>query len=353
MAKNFFVKGKMNMKKQIIRSIIIVAGMIFLGHYTQAASFIVNSTQDTNDTTRCTYSKACTLRAAIIESQTVPGPDTITITAKGTLILNGDLPLITEPGLTIIGPGSEHFEISSNYQVFQIGNTHHVFISGIKITTGLSIGTVFVLRSNNCTFSDIKIVGCGSPCSQILMDFSRSDFNTITNCYATQGRIGFLFRDGSDHNTISGSTSIANRHSGITMYDSDYNTVVNNTIKDISLDFGMFLIFGADHNLVENNTFTGNTIAAIVTGNFSTIDGGSNADNIICYNTINDNGAGIVSSDPGVLNLVIEGNTIAHNRGDGIRLSNSGILPEGTEIRNNILLENGPPPPGTGNPDKK
>ncbi len=331
------------MKKQIIRSIIIVAGMIFLGHYTQAASFVVNSTLDTRDAVPgdglCEDAGGnCTLRAAIDEAQAKKGPDTITIIAKGRLTIGSAFPHITEPGLTIIGPGSNKFEILYVVSVhpmdpvFRLEKTNHISIAGIKIT-GVSNGGIIVNNSHSNTFDDIKIIGVGISSPQILMDFSASDSNTITNCLVTQGRIGFFIGAGSDHNIISRSTSTANQHSGITISDSDYNTATNNIITNIIDDFGMFLISGAAHNLVEGNVFTGNKLAAITVGGGRSItNGGGNTDNSIFNNTITHNGAVIVSEDESVSNLLIEDNTISDNIDNVIHFSNS-TLPVGAVIR--------------------
>lgn len=239
-----------------ILNIIIVHG-IFLVPHAQAAAFTVNSLSDGSDSNLadgiCDDGTGnCTLRAAIEQAQNDPGTDTITITATGVANYATALPSISESGLTIVGPGSNNFEIATTVPMFSVASTDHVSISGLKIT-GVPYHGISIDHSDYNTFDDIVIVGDGISGVGTLMEFTGSSYNTVTNSHFSQGHLGFRFWFGSDHNSISDSTSIHNRHSGITIYDADDNTVSHCHIEDIG-DFGVFIIFGAERNLIENTT---------------------------------------------------------------------------------------------------
>ena len=120
--------------------IIIVASHLPATH--AAATFTVNSLLDTPDATpgngTCAdVNGACTLRAAIQETNSFPGDDTINIVANGTINLTGALPILSS-NVTINGPGSGLLtvrrDIGGNYRIFQTSGTSS--ISGLTITNG-------------------------------------------------------------------------------------------------------------------------------------------------------------------------------------------------------------------------
>ena len=104
--------------------------------------FTVNSLGDTPDAFTgngiCADANgACTLRAAIEETNVLGSDDTINFSVTGTINLTGPLTPITGT-VTINGPGSSLLTVrrdtGGNYRVFQAGG--FVVISGMKITNG-------------------------------------------------------------------------------------------------------------------------------------------------------------------------------------------------------------------------
>lgn len=310
----------MNKKHLLIIPLIgIMVGISYLSYpfinHAQAAGFTVNSLGDGGDSNLADSicddgSGSCTLRAAIEQAQNDPGSDTITITATGVANYATALPTISEPGLTIIGPGSSNFEITTSGTMFLVNATDHVSISGIKIT-GVPYNGIQINDSNNNTFDDIIIVGDGISGIGTLMEFTGSSYNTVTNSHFSEGQLGFRFWFGSDHNTISDSSSMNNRHSGITIYDADDNTVSHCHIEN-SGDFGMFVIFGAERNLIEDSTIIKNNLAGITLGLLGgdghEVNSNTFRNNIISQNT----GGGISMSDISSSNTFIN-NIIADN----------------------------------------
>lgn len=119
---------------------IIVAGHLPATH--AAATFTVNSLLDTPDAapgngTCADVNGLCTLRAAIQETNSLSGDDTINFSTTGTINLTGALPILSS-NVTINGPGSGQLtvrrDIGGNYRIFQSSGTSS--ISGLTITNG-------------------------------------------------------------------------------------------------------------------------------------------------------------------------------------------------------------------------
>ncbi|MCC7127955.1 MAG: right-handed parallel beta-helix repeat-containing protein [Microbacteriaceae bacterium] len=90
-----------------------------------AATYVVDSGSDDGSTVG-------TLRWAMIQADTNPGPDTITITYTGTIAAGAtDLPTISED-LTITGPGSGQLTVNAFSTAFTISNAI-VKISGMRV----------------------------------------------------------------------------------------------------------------------------------------------------------------------------------------------------------------------------
>ncbi|HEU4508125.1 MAG TPA: choice-of-anchor Q domain-containing protein [Pyrinomonadaceae bacterium] len=120
--------------------IVIIASHLPASH--AAVTFHVTSLLDTPDATpgdgTCAdVNGACTLRAAIQETNSFPGDDTINFVATGTINLTGALPVLSS-NVTINGPGSGLLtvrrDIGGNYRIFQSSGTSS--ISGLTITNG-------------------------------------------------------------------------------------------------------------------------------------------------------------------------------------------------------------------------
>ncbi|HEU4712969.1 MAG TPA: choice-of-anchor Q domain-containing protein [Pyrinomonadaceae bacterium] len=119
---------------------LIVAGHLPATH--AAATFTVNSLLDTPDAapgngTCADLNGACTLRAAIQETNSLSGDDTINFSVTGTINLTGALPALSS-NVAINGPGSALLtvrrDIGGNYRIFQSSGTSS--ISGLTITNG-------------------------------------------------------------------------------------------------------------------------------------------------------------------------------------------------------------------------
>ena len=139
-----------------------------------AETFTVYFSDDSVDVTPgdgvCADSEGkCTLRAAIMEANALPGADVIHIPAGGSVLLldpvdgsddsaaGGDLDVTDD--LTIIGGGAKYVTINGawKYRVFDIRAT--VIISGVTITRGLANGSDGggIVNSGTLTISDSVI----------------------------------------------------------------------------------------------------------------------------------------------------------------------------------------------------
>ena len=111
----------------------VVAIATALGASTaQAADFPVTSTDDAGPGT---------LRQAITDANAAAGPDTITISATGTITLMSALPPITD-SVEIAGPGQALLTIDAGgaSQVFNVNSGVTATISDLVMTNGLALG---------------------------------------------------------------------------------------------------------------------------------------------------------------------------------------------------------------------
>jgi len=110
-----------------------------------AGPYTVNSLGDGSDanlgdgTCETAIVGECTLRAALEQAQapSSPGPDSIIITATGTITLTGNLPAIAET-VVITGPGSASLTIDGvdSYTHFFVGAGISAQISGLALANG-------------------------------------------------------------------------------------------------------------------------------------------------------------------------------------------------------------------------
>lgn len=324
---------------------------VFMVNPVLAAGFTVNSLSDDSDLFSgdgicATASSVCTLRAALKESAAHAGPDTITITATGVTVPFTAYSVQDDTaGVTIIGPGSSNFEIDasnlSNNKIIDFGNSDNGGVSGITIshTPGTAIS---VTDSDNNIFDDLVLIGMGVV-GTTLIEVGGSSGNTFSNNDLSNAGIGIRVGFNSNNNIVSDNNSHDNVHSGITISDSAFNVVTGNTIANISDDFGMFVIGGADHNTISNNTIANAHLGGMTLGIIGP-DSGTITNNVISHNTITGSGSGIGMS--GVAeNNTFEANTISNNTGAGISISyNSLDLPqyvaEGNIFKGNMVTEN-------------
>lgn len=264
----------------------------------------------------------CTLNAAIQEANAHAGHDTILIAATGTLTLYSGLVDLTDTaGCTIIGPGIENFEIDGYHAqgyIFYLTHSKHNSISGVRISNVNDIA-IYVYNSNNNSFTNLFIDGkrAASEGGSLIEIEGNSCYNTIVNCRVRCGYIGIRFKAGSNYNTAKNCSSTYQLHSGLTIYDSNYNTVAGNYIE-ASDNSGTFIIFGADHNILTDNTIINNRERGIILSNLGA-DGGLVSNNHIFNNTVSGNLQGNIYEDE----LAARDNQIS-----GI----SGYLPSATPL---------------------
>src|SRR2546428_2051567 len=144
----------------------------------RSATFTVDTTLDVVDTLPgdgvcATAAGTCSLRAAVQESRSLPGPDTIilpsgiyTLTIAGAgnnSATSGDLDISED--LTIVGAGARTTIIDGNRldRVFDVRNPVPVSISGVTIRNGLAPGTSdgggIATVNGPLTLNDVAFVG--------------------------------------------------------------------------------------------------------------------------------------------------------------------------------------------------
>ncbi len=325
---------------------VLVAGTLFADHTARAASFTVNSLLDTVDVNPgdgiCDDGSGnCTLRAAIAEANATIGADTITISVNGVTSPTTQYPQIMET-VSIIGPGPSNFEIDASgvdeHRIFNSNNVAGSSFSGFKLSNVYEIGFHFG-QTDNTSWSNFEITGRGIDTGWALLELGPSDNYSITNCSLSEGGLGVRIV-GSTNATVDSCTVTGSQHSGLTSYDSSYTTFRNNTISNVG-DFGMFIIFGSDHALIENNTISGSGIGAITMGLLGA-DNGTVSDNIIRGNTLSTSGGPGLTLDEFVENTTIVGNRILNNHDAGIYVSGTNTTIGGTGPSDfNVIGNNG------------
>ena len=224
----------------------------FEGSETQAgATFIVNTTADTNDGF-CDISgqgignKDCTLREAINAANALTGANTITFSVSGTITLASTLPTITDAaGLTMDGAG-QTLTISGNnaVRVMNVGAGALLTLNNLTIANGNAPGSSGGGISNfsstliitNCTFSGNSAAGgSGGGISN----------NSGTLTIATS--------------TFSGNSTVGGFGGGINNNGGTL-TITNSTFSDNSANRGFGGgIFTGGGTLITNSTFSGNS----------------------------------------------------------------------------------------------
>lgn len=278
------MKSKSKMPKVLVGSLIFIALVLLLSPrpgWAQAAIFIVNSTADSVDANPgngvcADGSGVCTLRAAIMEANALPGTDTITLPA-GTYTLTipgfnedfnatGDLDIDSD--LTITGAGANMTIIDAGGidRVLDIRpvNATNVHISGLTVTHGSA--------------GPITTSGGGILAQGTLLTLTNVTVRGNTADYG-----GGIFVGGSvtlNNCTVSGNTALAGG-GGIINYINGSVTLNNSTISGNSAGYGGGIAASNFGNtlFLNNSTVSGNT------------GGGLNqqAGTVVIKNTILDN----------------------------------------------------------------
>lgn len=256
----------------------------------RAAGFVVNSTGDGVDATpgdgQCrTSAGACTLRAAIMETNALPGADTISFNIPGSgtqrIQLGSTLPTIRDltGGTTIDGytqPGASantHASISNAViRIELVGRTSSPYFDGLKIGGPNNVirGLAFARFARSISVSGAKADHNVIAGNFIGLYANGTEWRTYTGWdgghgvaityYAKDTRIGGT--SPADRNVIGG-----NGGEGIFIKHEDTNrTHVVGNIIGLSPDGlarrsnwqGMDIELGPSDTLIENNVFSGN-----------------------------------------------------------------------------------------------
>lgn len=161
---------------------------------------------------------------------------------------------------------------STNSILFQSENADSslVTITSPSVSSGAANYTLFFNGADYITFKQLTIERSGIAVSARVIDFADSaDYNTITNCIVTNGAT-----------TATGNFNVIIYSAPGTK--NNFNTFSNNAIINGSYGFyfyGASTITVENGNMITNNTFTNQTVAAIQTAN--------EADLIVNGNVIN------------------------------------------------------------------
>ncbi len=339
-----------------------------------AATFSVNSISDGVDANPgdgicATVEGFCTLRAAIMEANSLAGADTITLPAGVyTLAIagadedasaTGDLDIIED--ITINGAGSATTTIDGN-SLDRVIDIHSgaVTISGVTIRggnpgTGRPGGGIMVsttiagsLTILNSTISENRAANGGgiyNPGLGLTITNSSIDNNIADVDGGGITNFGFLVMQNS---TISNNT--ATSEAGLSHMGTNAASIINSTIS------GNIATTGGGGGLVIN-TFGISTIASTsIVNNTAALGGGglyisgtgpvTVANSTISSNTTNCCVAGgILHSGSGELilrNSTVSGNTVSNGDAGGIFVSGAGPLTAtNTTVSNNIAGNNG------------
>lgn len=320
-----------------------------------AANFAVDSTADAVDANPgdgiCDDGAGnCTLRAAIQETNALPGADTITL-PPGTYTLSiegpgeslaatGDLD-ITD-GLSILGAGKETTTIDG-------GGIDRVFHIHSGATTAHILG---VAIQNGRLLSDVGGAGILSVSSHltlidsIVRDNAASDiaagggiFNAVGIMEITNTSItGNTAKEGAgianglggrltiSKSTISGNTAhgttVPNMGGGIQNFDNSTLTLIDSTVSGNTATYWGGGIANLDSTMeISNSTISGNTAGVDGGGIANFGDTAEISDSLLSGNTAGEDGGGIFNSETGTMTLagvVVTGNQAQEGGGGGI-----------------------------------
>ncbi len=276
-------------------------------------------------------SGAGSLRQAILDANAAAGTNSISFSlpANSTITLSSAYLSITDPGLTITGPGSSQLTLSG-------GNINRIFVingGAIATITGLT------LQNGNGTGGDGgAIYNSGGT---LTLDQDVLTNNTIS------GNGGAVFSTGTL--TVTNSTFTNNAaptgYGGAIYQPSGSLTIQNSTFTGNSAQFSFGAVGAGGTTTVTGSTFNSNSA-----GNS---EGGlGNSGTMYVYNstianntTTNWNGGGFGNLNPGtatLVNVTISGNAdnTAGNSG-GAERSGGGVYNSGTlTIQNSIIAGN-------------
>lgn len=292
--------------RRVILTLITLAAVAPM--WARAATFTVNSFADATDAKRgdgicetATGNGVCTLRAAIMETNSLAGADTIqlpagtyVITLPGTLSggdTNGSLDM--KDNLTIVGAGAATTIVDGGGldSVFAVlANNKSMSLSGLTIQNGsvspfaLGGGGILARGQNQLTLTDV-----------VLQNNQAGDGGAIYN-QGTLTLIHTIVQGNSATLVATGSPTF--RHGG-GIYNASTGTVVlqDSTIRDNTSMTGGGL-FNAGTADIKDSTISGNTATNVSVNN-------------------GDGGGGIVNGDTAPATMTITDSTVSGNSANG------------------------------------
>ncbi|MFA5414954.1 MAG: NosD domain-containing protein [Methanoregula sp.] len=185
------------------------------------------------------------------------------------------------------GPGSPIY--------YWIGKSHQ------EINGASNPGDVYLINCDHIALRDFNITSNGKG-----VYLNRTSYSTLTNVSAWKNEQG-IFLENSSHNTIDGGWIKDNDGSGISLYNGNSYNVIRNVRGD---NDGISL-YNSQFNTVEDNQFAG-----------ISLDGASN--NLVQRNTVN--GLSITrtsTSTPPANNNTLYRNTVSGSNGNALFLKNA------------------------------
>jgi hypothetical protein len=311
------------------------------------------------------------LRYCINKANDLPGPDTIDISATGTIQLTGALPLLSTD-IDITGPGSAVLTVrrntGGNYRIFDVGAGVTARISGLKVTNGFNPTDgqdgSGILNRGTLTLVDVHVIdnlgsssfvtGGGINNTSTLVLQNSVVANNLVTC-----TVGSSFADAVGAGIYSsGSVTI------------QYSTITSNKAECLGPDYPSALgggIYGGSLN-ISYSTVSGNTAHASGHSTFAAGGGIAGSNVTIAHSTISGNvvwasgdAEGYIAYGGGIAggNLTITNCTLFDNEqygeggGGGIYTESAtithstiagnlvGILSTGTlTLRNSIVADN-------------
>jgi len=257
------------------------------------------------------------LREAMTNANNTPGADIINLTATGAIVLETELPEITDD-LTINGPGANRLSVerstadgTPNFRIFMINSGKTVTVSGLTIAKGNlaalgSGGGIFNqgrLTLNNCTVSGNSAFSAGGIAS--VADASASTVTLTINNSTISGN----FSGGHESMASSGASNFGTGSGHTEVVTIEYLVTSGGAVNNSCL--------GSGHTAtltINNSTISGNTISgAGVGGGIGNTCSDSTCTLMINNSTISGNSAGGISSNG---TAMIGGSIIARNSAD-------------------------------------
>ena len=280
-----------------------------------SASFTVNSTGDGADTVPgdgvCNDGTgACTLRAAIQESNALVGADTISFSlGSGTPTITPATPL---PAVT--GPVSILGDTGTATRIQLSGASAGAGAYGLRLAGGSSGSLIRALVINRFTGVGIRIESANNTIAGCWIGLDSSGSTTV----AGNSGGGIVVSGGAATNNLIGGTTTAVR-----------NVISHNTLAGVRIEAG------AANNKVQGNIIGANPGANIAAGN--------STDGVVITGGSTNNEIGGAVATPGSP----PGNVISGNSGAGVNIN--GANTQGNLVESNLIGTNGGGTAGLGN----